>query len=194
MRVYTLDKGINKNIRGNMDTIQEFIKRNAEFADSVFKDGLSLLPSKQTIIISCADPRVDPAHVLGVKQGEAVIIRNVGGRFVPSTMQTMGLLSKLSQAEGANQDTNWNLIFLHHTDCGITHLSASAPDMLAAYFGVDPAMLESFHIANPREAVRIDVEAARSNPRLPKNFLITGMVYDVTSGLVEVVTPAALAG
>jgi len=172
-----------------MNTIEELIERNHDFATTKFKHSQSLLPSKRTIIVSCADPRVDPAHVLGVEQGEAVIIRNSGGRFVPSTMLTMGLLSTLARDEAGDQSGDWNLIFLHHTDCGIIHLETSSPDMLAAYFGVTPGELAPFKIASPYEAVRVDVEAATSNPRIPKNFLISGIVYDVETGEAVVAAP-----
>ncbi|WP_425343349.1 carbonic anhydrase [Pseudofrankia saprophytica] len=35
------------------------------------------------MVVGCVDPRVDPTHVLGLEQGEAAVIRNVGGRITP---------------------------------------------------------------------------------------------------------------
>jgi carbonic anhydrase len=86
------------------------------------------------IVIGCVDPRVDPAAVLGLNNGEAAVLRNVGGRVTPAALRTMAMLTKVSQA---NQDSApagvWNLVLLHHTDCGMTDL-ASYPDLLAEYW------------------------------------------------------------
>lgn len=173
-----------------MDVIEELVKRNHTFATTDFKKGLGFKPSLGTIVISCVDPRVDPAHILGLEQGEVVVIRNLGGRFVPSTLQTVGMLRKLAQSEGMAAGPGWNIILLHHTDCGMAHLG-DAPDMLASYFGVKTDELESLAIADPYASVRVDVETVKANPRMPAEFLVSGLVYDVYTGSVEVVVPPA---
>jgi len=50
------------------------------------------LPSVKAIIIGCADLRVDPAYALGIKPGEAVVIRNIGGRITLGLLEQLGLL------------------------------------------------------------------------------------------------------
>lgn len=174
-----------------MDITEELIERNHVFAARDFRPGLGLKPSLQTIVVACVDPRVDPAHVLGLKQGEAVVIRNLGGRFTPSTQQTLEMLRILAQSQGGNTNSNsgWDLVFLHHTDCGIAHL-ASAPDMLAAYFGVKADTLDSLAIADPQVSIRVDVAAIKATSSFPA-FMVSGLVYDVTTGSVEVVVPPA---
>src|SRR6266704_2993645 len=54
-------------------------KRNADFAASAFRADLRINPYGNMMVIGCVDPRVDPAHVLGLSNGEAAVIRNVGG-------------------------------------------------------------------------------------------------------------------
>ena len=49
------------------------------------------LPNVRAIIIGCADMRVDPAHLFGMKPGEAVVIRNIGGRITPGLLGAVGL-------------------------------------------------------------------------------------------------------
>jgi len=51
-----------------------------------------VLPGVKAIIIGCADMRVDPAHILGIKPGEAVVLRNIGGRITPGLLEELGLL------------------------------------------------------------------------------------------------------
>ena len=44
----------------------------------------------------------------------------------------------------------------------------------------------------PHKAVAIDVAALKANPLLPGGFLVTGLVYDVTTGRIEIVVPTSL--
>jgi carbonic anhydrase len=138
----------------------------------------------------CADPRVDPATVLGLGLGDALIIRNLGGRFTPDTLQTMAALGTIARAEGASPGPGWNLVVLHHTDCGITRLGEHA-GLLAGVFGIDPADLHSKAVGDPVAAVAADVAAIKANPFLPASFLVSGLVYDVATGLIDVVVPPA---
>jgi len=66
-----------------MSTLDTLLERNHEFAEHRFVAGLPMRPSLKTVIVGCADPRVDPVHILGLEPGEAVVVRNVGGRVNP---------------------------------------------------------------------------------------------------------------
>src|SRR5271163_979702 len=124
-----------------MTDAHDLTSRNAEFAAGEYSAGLTINPSGNMMVIGCVDPRVDPAHVLGLANGEAAIIRNVGGRITPATLRTMSMLGKVGQA---NADTHipgaWNLVILHHTDCGMTDL-APYPELLAEYFEIPQSEL-----------------------------------------------------
>src|SRR5207253_2805031 len=117
--------------------VADLIRRNSEFAHRQDVSGLGLMPTGRTIVIGCADPRVDPAIVMGLRLGEAVVIRNVGGRVTPATMRTLAVLGAIAQAEGNRPGDGLSVVVVHHTDCGITRL-AGRPDVLAAELGVAP--------------------------------------------------------
>jgi carbonic anhydrase len=173
-------------------TVTTLMSRNSDFARHSFTPSASLMPALKTIVIGCADPRVDPAHVLGLADGEALVIRNIGGRFTPGTFQTMATLRAIAQAEDAAPGPGWNLIVLHHTDCGITRLGGQ-PGLLASTFGIDEAGLPAKAVSDPRAAVAVDVAAIKDNPFLPAEFTVSGLVYDVRTGLIEtVVAPSRL--
>jgi carbonic anhydrase len=165
-----------------MSTIDTLTHRNDDFARTGFVDDLTMMPKLKTMVIGCADPRVDPAHILGLELGDAAVIRNIGGRITPATLQTMAML-RLVAGENAG-GPGWNLIVLHHTDCGINHLTAY-PDLLAEHFGIGADQLDSKHITDPRRSVATDVALLKSNPFLPGEFLVSGLVYDVSTGLIE---------
>jgi carbonic anhydrase len=172
-----------------MTIVDLLTERNADFAAHDFDAALRINPSRKLTVICCVDPRVDPCVVLGVKLGEAAVIRNVGGRVTPATVQTMAMLSKVGQANGAEPGPGRQLVVLHHTDCGMTDLAAF-PDLLATYFGIGIDELDSKGVSDPYTSIRVDVELLRRSPTLSAAFQVWGMVYDVGTGLVETVIPA----
>jgi carbonic anhydrase len=174
-----------------MDVITQFVQRNAEFAEHGFHQELKIIPSLKTLIIGCVDPRVDPMDILKLQPGEAAIIRNVGGRVNPSLFETLKILSTVSKAGGVEVDKDWNLVVLQHTQCGINGCYHNAPELLAPYMGVPLEQLDTKAITDPYKAVAIDVDALRSHPVVGKNFTISGLVYDVATGLIETVVPPA---
>ena len=173
-----------------MTPFDTLIERNQDFASHPFPKDLPLVPTLRAMIIGCVDPRVDPALLLGLKLGEAVVIRNIGGRITPATLQTVGMLNRIAQVGGGNPAGEFHLIVLQHTQCGITRLDQH-PDMLASYFGTGKEGLKAKAVTDPHAAVAVDVAALKANPALPGNWLVSGLVYDVTTGLVDVVVPPA---
>ncbi len=112
----------------------ELIRRNATFADGRSFAGLTIRPGGNLRVIGCVDSRVDPSDVLGLKLGEATVIRNVGGRVTPATLGTLAMLAKVSQANSDGRPPgDAHLVVLHHTGCGMRDL-AVFPEVLAEYF------------------------------------------------------------
>jgi hypothetical protein len=97
----------------------------------------------------------------------------------------MAMLRIVAKTSGGEIGPGWNLIVLHHTDCGINCLVHS-PDLLAKYFGVAPAELHALAITDPHKSVVVDVAALKANPQLPGGFLVSGLVYDVATGRIEI--------
>jgi carbonic anhydrase len=181
-----------------MSFVDGLLQRNKEFAGQqkgAGTIGTSLpdaTPNVKAIIIGCADMRVDPAYVLGLKPGEALVIRNIGGRITPATLEEMGMLGRVGQVMGKvpGGGGEFNLIVLQHTDCGITRLGSETA-MLAHYFQISDGDVKAKSVMDPRAAVAGDVAALRAVPQLPAAWLLSGLVYDVATGLVEVVVPPA---
>jgi carbonic anhydrase len=181
-----------------MSNLDALLQRNQEFAGRQTAAGtlmpslVGAMPNVKAIIIGCADMRVDPAHVLGTKPGEAVVLRNIGGRFTPGVLEQLALLGRIGQIAGKvpGGGEEFHVIILQHTDCGMTRL-AGDPAMLAHYFQIQEGQLGAKAVSDPRAAVAADVAALRAIPALPAAWLISGLVYDVATALVEVVVPPA---
>ena len=175
-----------------MDFIETIQQRNQSFAEAGFSSELKIIPSTKTLLVGCLDPRVDPMDVLGLKPGEAAIMRNIGGRITPALIETMILLPTVARAAGQEMGPGWNLVILHHTECGIIGCYKRAPELLAKHLGVDRAQLDSMAITDPYKAVAMDIAAYRANTEIPAGYMVSGLVYDVANGKIEVVVPPSL--
>jgi carbonic anhydrase len=184
-----------------MSTLDSLLERNKDFAAQQSAGGTLMpslpraLPNVKAVIIGCADMRVDPAYVLGIKPGEAVVMRNIGGRITPSLLEQLALLGRIGEVAGEipGGGGEFHLIILQHTDCGMTRLTGD-PAMLAHYFQLPEADLKTKAVADPRGAVAADVAALRAIPGLPGAWLISGLVCNVATGLVDIVVPPAPIG
>jgi carbonic anhydrase len=182
-----------------MNSLNSFLQRNKDFAAQQSAAGTLMpslpraLPNVKAIVIGCADMRVDPADILGIKPGEAVVMRNIGGRITPGLLEQLALLGRIGEVAGEipGGGGEFHLIVLQHTDCGITRL-AGDPAMLARYFQIQEGEVKKKTVTDPRAAVTADVALLRAIPAVPSAWLISGLVYDVATGLVEIVEPPAL--
>ena len=93
-----------------MNELEQLIQRNKKFAAQQSAAGGLMpslpraMPNVRALIIGCADMRVDPAHLLGTEPGEAVVIRNIGGRVTPGLLQELGMLGRIGQLPGRRRE------------------------------------------------------------------------------------------
>jgi carbonic anhydrase len=168
-----------------MSAADDFLKRNERFAETDHEE-LPFLPRLSALVLTCADHRVDPAHVLGLELGEAVVIRNGGGRVTPAALLNMGMLAAVRETD-PNPPESFELILMQHTDCGVGRLMAEHADALAVYFGVDPEEVPEQFPDDPYKGIRLDIEKLGANPLIPASLSVSGFVYDVKTGRAELV-------
>ena len=181
-----------------MSNLDNMLERNKDFAAEQSAAGTLMpslpraMPQVKAVIIGCADMRVDPANLFDLEPGEAVVIRNIGGRVTPGLLEELRMLGRIGQVAGEapGGGGEFHLIVLQHTDCGITRL-ANDHDLLNHYFQIPEGELKAKAVLDPYAAVAVDVAALRAIPALPAPWLLSGLVYDVATGLVEIVVPPA---
>ncbi len=173
------------------------LRLNAAFAATDAKahvPEIPFIPFKQLYLITCIDPRVEPAAILGLGLGDAIVARNVGGRVTPAVINDLAWIVHLHQNKAP--DADWfEVAVIHHTDCGS---GLFADDELRAGYvargGWDDETAANLAVLEPAKTVREDVERIRSAPQLKpgvENVRIGGYVYDLQTGQVTtVVAPA----
>jgi len=168
-----------------MSGFAPLIDRNRTFASRGAHRGVSFVPAHPVVVVTCFDPRVDPAHVLGIGLGDALVLRNAGGRVRPDTIRDIALLGAMAERSGA--DASWfEVAIMHHTRCGLQILAD--PDFRKAFgaqVGCDDKHLEDQAVVDPFESVRADIELLGASPLMPEELTVTGHVYDVDTGLLQ---------
>jgi carbonic anhydrase len=169
-----------------MDPATELVARNTTFAKSFAYAGRTAAPDLGTVIVTCVDPRVDPAHTLGIRVGEAAVIRTVGGRVSERVLDDLALYAHFI-GPAADELT---VLVVHHTECGAARLADPDVREAAASAGISPQRLEEIASADPSDSVGADVERIVRARRLSPSARIGGYVYDVSDGTIsEVVSP-----
>lgn len=169
-----------------MNAVEELLERNSRFAEQQ-QVWQAPIPRLNTCVVSCPDPRVDPAQVLGLELGDAAVVRAAAGRISPIVLQQLLFLQATGAASGAGE-VAFELILMQHTDCGIRHfVGPDTRDGLAAFLGCTVDELDDKSVTDPYGAVRIDIDTLAANPLIPDTLSVTGLVYDVHTGRAELV-------
>ncbi len=176
-----------------MADVQTLIDRNREFAGNFDQGDLAIVPRLSTLVLTCLDARVDPAHILGLELGDAVVMRNIGGRVTDEIIEHIAILRALA-AGLAGAGAAFEVAIVHHTDCGASRFAdPQVRQRLGRAAGTGETTIERLAITDPAASVAEDIDRLRAAPTLPDELVVAGYVYDVTNGRVrEIVAPASL--
>jgi carbonic anhydrase len=176
--------------RPNAANMETALERNRAFAAAGGHEGAIVFPNLGLFVITCLDPRVDPAHFLGLGLSDAMVVRNVGGRVTPEVINDVAFIGQL--AETALPDGPlFQAVVIHHTQCGTGALADDTfRHRYAERIGTEESTLRQHAVLDPAATVARDVERLRSAPAISPRVTVSGHVYDVVTGLVEAVIPA----
>jgi carbonic anhydrase len=169
--------------------IDPALERNRTFAAAGGHEGAVVFPELRLFVITCLDPRVDPAHFLGLGLGDAMVVRNVGGRVNREVVNDIAFIGEL--VEGVMPDGPlFEVAVIHHTQCGSGALADDAfRRRYAERIGAEESTLREHAVLDPGATVTRDVERLRAAPAISPRIMVSGHVYDVVSGLVHTVLP-----
>ena len=174
-----------------MASIDPLLRRNKNFAAGAGYQGVSIVAKHRVYLITCLDPRTDPSAFLEQELGDAMVIRNAGGRVSPDVLKDLAYICYLSNTLVPG-GPRFEVAVVHHNQCG-THFLADETFRrgFADLIGGDDAALAAEAVVDPEQTVRVDVELLRSATVLPDTITVSGHVYDVTTGLVRTIVSAA---
>src|SRR5689334_23652269 len=96
--------------------LDDLLQANERYAEAEFGE-LPSLPSRGLVILTCMDHRLDPLAALGLEPGDAMVIRNAGGRVTPAFLRDLRILELVAAKRGGSLD-ELELVLMQHTQCG----------------------------------------------------------------------------
>ena len=170
-----------------MSNLRPLLQRNRVFAATGAHAGLAIMPRQQVFIVTCLDPRVDPAAFLGIELGDAPVIRNAGGRITEAVINDIAFISYLARTMIPDGPL-FEVAVVHHTGCGTGFLAdAGFRSAFAGRTGLDEAELAAEAVVDPAATVRADVARLLSSHKVLPQISVSGHVYDLQSGLVTTI-------
>jgi carbonic anhydrase len=166
-----------------MGVIDEVLAANEIYSRTHEFRKLTPRPERKLAVLTCMDTRLS-IRTLGLKTGDAHIIRNAGGIVTDDTVRSLVVSHYLLGTE--------EFMVINHTDCGLMNTSeqdlrtriqnrTESADVAAAHF---------YTFQNIEENVRHQLQKLRTHPWIPKTVAVRGFVYDVTSGLLREIKDA----
>lgn len=158
-----------------MSVIDEVLQANELYSRTHELRKLTPRPERHLAILTCMDTRLS-IRTLGLKTGDAHIIRNAGGIVTEDTLRSLVISHYLLDTK--------EFMVINHTDCGL--MLTSEQDLRnriqnrAGTAAISPAFFYAFQDID--ENVRHQMQKLRSHPWVPKEVIVRGFVYDVTSG------------
>lgn len=157
--------------------------RNAEAYAAGFDRGrLERPPRRRLAVITCMDARINLFSLLGLREGDAHIIRNAGGVITEDEIRSLAISQRLMGTR--------EIILIHHTDCGMQAFDdADFRAELEAETGVSvPWDTEAF--SDLDLDVRKSIARIRDSPFIPHSEKVRGFVYEVETGVLREVPRA----
>lgn len=165
-----------------MSVIDDLLENNRAYADALVEQHLDLRPARALAIVTCMDSRLNVFAALGLRDGDAHVLRNAGGVITDDAIRSLAISQRLLGTR--------EIMLIHHTDCGMQKLTDDGfRAELQAATGVAPAFaIESF--TDLDADVRQSIRRVRRSPFLLHTDQVRGFVYDVdTHRLREVSAP-----
>ncbi len=159
-------------------TFDDLLAANRTYAEHFTLSGFDGIAHAGVAIVTCMDSRIDPLRLLGLKPGDAKIVRNPGGRVTEAALEAVILGVHLLGVD--------RVLVVPHTRCAVaTHTQAQLRERVSESAGQD-ATWQIFHVVEDQEAaLREDVRKIRTHPLVPDTVAVGGFIYDVDTGLLD---------
>ena len=176
--------------------LDKLLQGNRRYVESDWDQSDRDLPTTPVLklaVVACMDTRHNVEKVLGLRHGDAKVIRNAGNLLDDGTMRSLVVAVHLLKVK--------HVAILGHTACGMTLVGRGEfriAKSIAASTEVPmhEVMRPDFQrwlggFADPEENVRRSVALIRNHPLMPKDLEVVGLLYDNATGLVRPINGAS---
>ena len=162
-----------------MSSTDEMVSNAERYAEGFSQGSLPMPPGKGVAVVACMDARLNVYGLLGLREGDAHVIRNAGGVITEDAIRSLTISQRLL---GTTE-----IVLIHHTQCGMLTFSDDAVKaQITADTGIRPSFaLEAF--SDVDDDVRQSIARIKASPFVP-NKNVRGFVYDVEKGTLREVS------
>jgi carbonic anhydrase len=163
-----------------VSTTDELLRNAESYAAGFDQRDLPIPPARKLAVLACMDARLNPYALLGLREGDAHIIRNAGGVVTDDEIRSLAISQRLLGTE--------EIILIHHTDCGmLTFTDDEFKRSVQDDVGIKPQWAaEAFPDLD--EDVRQSIARIQASPFIPRKGSVRGFVYEVETGRLREVT------
>ena len=158
-----------------MTDFDDLFDANREFIKEFKSQDLTGQAKKGLAIVTCMDSRIDPLRIIGMKAGDAKILRNAGARVTEDVLRTLILATNLLNVN--------RVLVMPHTDC---RMASGTEEQIHATIlersGIDTRSVEIRTVSDQISALKSDLVRIEKFPLLPKNIEVIGAIYNVKTG------------
>jgi len=158
-----------------MGVYEETLEANQQYGQSFGLAHLPMPPSRKLAVLACMDARLTVEHFLGLKTGQAHIIRNAGGLVTDDALRSLIISTRLLGTR--------TIFVIEHTDCGmLTFQDEQLRQQLKSETGQETSHLHFHAFTDLEENLRAQLRRIRESPFLPRDIELHGFIYDVRTG------------
>ena len=158
-----------------MSVFDEMLAHNEEYAQRFDLGHLQTPPVRKLVILTCMDSRMDLEQLLGLRVGDAHMIRNAGGLATDDAVRSLILSTHLLGTRA--------IVVIQHTECGLMSITDDEFRVrLSDSSGQDASHLHFHAFRDLDQNVREQLRRIRQDPFLPPEIEVRGFVYDVKRG------------
>ena len=166
-----------KNYSFPHEQFDDLLSANSEYAKTFKYSDLSGSAAKGLAIVTCMDSRINPLSVVGMRSGDAKILRNAGARVTEDVIRTLVLATYLLSVD--------RILVMPHTDCAMANGDESdIHALIDEKYSVDTRSLEFRTTRDQKAALATDVNRIRAYPLLREGVTVAGAIYDVKTGTI----------
>ena len=159
------------------DSFKDALVANDEYIKTFKYSELTGTAQQGLAIVTCMDSRINPLSVVGMKSGDAKILRNAGARVTDDVLRTLVLATYLLGVQ--------RILIMPHTNCRMAQVDdVEIHREIDSKYGVDTSEIEFKTVPDQREALIEDVQKVRNYRLLNKDVVVGGAIYDVATGKI----------
>lgn len=159
------------------DKFNDLLAANQDYQKTFKYSELTGVAKQGLAIVTCMDSRINPLSVVGMRSGDAKILRNAGARVTEDVLRTLVLGTYLLGVD--------RILIMPHTDCRMAKSEEQEiHQLIDDEFGVDTRSLEFRTVTDQKRALAVDVQRVRSYPLIRKGVSVAGAIYDVSNGSI----------